>query len=466
MIAKLAARGANFKGAGNYYLHDKNAQTSERVVWIETVNLRTADPERALKVMAGTAMERDAIKEAAGIKASGRPSDKVVQTYSLSWHPDEQPTKAEMLEAARESLKVLGIEDRQALIVCHNDEPHPHIHVIVNRVSPADGRLSSTSQEKLKLSRWAEDWEKRHGKVYCEQRVAHNAEREQGRFVKDRSGMSRSTFDALHSAVQGLNDNREAKQAAAELKRDQQRKAAELAAVGRHMHEHYRTELANLGADYRRDKARLKVAHQSERDTLRTEIRQVMRQAMDHPAEAQREEARTLAWREKSFLGRVWNAYDAGRSADSMNRRVAGTIWAAISRSARVEGLNKRRSAQRQAAYHELEARADAQHGDLRQKNDLALAAAFKKFEAARQGTLREYDRERQDYRRLWADRNRANREAWRGFRAKYHPLERERQRHAKQRENLSRIESRLTQSQEGLVKQREPHGRKGGIER
>lgn len=141
MIAKLAKRGASFMGAGNYYLHDKDAQTSERVAWTETVNLRTHDPERALRVMAGTAMDREAIKEAAGIKASGRSSDKVVQTYSLSWHPDEQPTKAEMLEAARESLKALGIEDRQALIVCHNDEPHPHIHVIVNRVSPVEGLL-------------------------------------------------------------------------------------------------------------------------------------------------------------------------------------------------------------------------------------------------------------------------------------------------------------------------------------
>ena len=63
MIAKLAARGASFKGAGNNYLHDKDAQTSERVVWTETVNLWTANPERALRVMAGTAMDRDEIKD-------------------------------------------------------------------------------------------------------------------------------------------------------------------------------------------------------------------------------------------------------------------------------------------------------------------------------------------------------------------------------------------------------------------
>ena len=188
-----------------------------------------------------------------------------------------------MLAAARESLKVLGIEDRQTLIVCHNDEPHPHIHVIVNRVSPADGRLSSTSQEKLKLSRWAEDWERRHGKIFCEQRVANNAERDEGNFVKDRSGVARSTFEATKAATAGLNDNRDAQQAAAELKADHRRKAAELAAIGRDMHEHYRTELANLGADYQRDKARLRATHRTEQDGLHAEIRQSMKQAMQRP---------------------------------------------------------------------------------------------------------------------------------------------------------------------------------------
>ncbi len=160
MIARLAARGTSFKGAGAYYLHDKDASTAERVAWTETINLGTQDPGRALKVMAGTALDQAALKAAAGIKASGRSSDQVVQTYSLSWHPDERPSQATMLQAARESLVVLGIADRQALIVCHRDQRHPHLHLIVNRVSPADGRLNATGRQQLKLSRWAEDWER------------------------------------------------------------------------------------------------------------------------------------------------------------------------------------------------------------------------------------------------------------------------------------------------------------------
>ena len=62
-----------------------------------------------------------------------------------------------MVEAARESLKALGVEDRQALIVSHNDEPHPHVHVIVNRVSMEDGRAANMRGDHLRLSRWAEE---------------------------------------------------------------------------------------------------------------------------------------------------------------------------------------------------------------------------------------------------------------------------------------------------------------------
>ena len=461
MIAKLAKRGASFKGAGNYYLHDKDAQTSERVAWTETVNLRTHDPERALRVMAGTAMDREAIKDAAGIKASGRSSDKVVQTYSLSWHPDEQPTKAEMLKAARESLKVLGIEDRQALIVCHNDEPHPHIHVIVNRVSPADGRLSSTSQEKLKLSRWAEDWERRHGKIFCEQRVANNAERDQGNFVKDRNSVARSTFEAAKAATEGLNDNRDARHAAAELKADHRRKAAELAAIGRDMHEHYRTELANLGADYQQDKVGLRASHRAEQHRLQAEIRQSMQQAMRDLADTQRKERQTMAWREKSFLGRLWNAYDSGQTGSNTSRRIGHTLWATVSRSARIDHLRQIHLEQRQALYQDLGRQAGHRRDELRQRHAQDIRSGYEKFQAARAATLRLYDQEQQGYRRLWAERNAARREAWRAHQVRHRPIERERLRHQRQQENLRRIEDRAQQPNS-----RPPRGRAPGRER
>ncbi len=56
MIPHIAQRGHSFKGAGAYYLHDKKSDTAERVLWTQTYNLPTQNPELALRVMAHTAM--------------------------------------------------------------------------------------------------------------------------------------------------------------------------------------------------------------------------------------------------------------------------------------------------------------------------------------------------------------------------------------------------------------------------
>jgi hypothetical protein len=71
MVPHVAERGHSFIVAGKYYFHDKQAATSERVAWIETLNLPTRDPAKAMKCMAWTAMHADAIREAAGGSRAG-----------------------------------------------------------------------------------------------------------------------------------------------------------------------------------------------------------------------------------------------------------------------------------------------------------------------------------------------------------------------------------------------------------
>ncbi|MBY5974935.1 relaxase/mobilization nuclease domain-containing protein [Ferrimonas balearica] len=181
MVPKVAKSGASFKGAALYYLHDKQANTNERVAFTVTVNLPTNDPDRAVGHMIETAELAQELKREAGLK-SGRKLQKPVYAYSLAWHPTEAPTKAEQIEAAKQTLAVLGLSNRQALIVAHTDREHPHVHVIVNRVCPETGRAAVTSQDRLKLSRWAEAYEKVHGKVFCDARVENNAARSQGQW--------------------------------------------------------------------------------------------------------------------------------------------------------------------------------------------------------------------------------------------------------------------------------------------
>ncbi len=42
------------------------------------------------------------------MKATGRKLERPVYAYSLSWHPDERPTRAEQMEAARATSPCKG----------------------------------------------------------------------------------------------------------------------------------------------------------------------------------------------------------------------------------------------------------------------------------------------------------------------------------------------------------------------
>ena len=177
MVPKVAGKGKSFKGAGLYYLHDKQASTAERVAFTQTRNLATDDAEFAIRLMAYTAMRQAQIKAGSGAAVTGRKLVHSVYCYSLSWAPDEAPTQEEMLEAAHETLEALGVADHEALLVSHNDEPHPHIHVILNRVHPETGLAAKLACDHLILSRWAEGFERRQGQIRCDERVENNKRR-------------------------------------------------------------------------------------------------------------------------------------------------------------------------------------------------------------------------------------------------------------------------------------------------
>jgi hypothetical protein len=166
MVPAVTETGRSFKGAFAYYAHDKRREgeaerlTSERVAWTHTINLATDDPERAWRIMAHTAMRQDELKAAAGGKKTGRKLTQPVYAYSLAWHPEQRPTKDHMLSTALDSLKAQELEGYQAVILCHSDEPQQHVHVIVNRVHPETGKAATLSNNTLKLSKWAEGYEK------------------------------------------------------------------------------------------------------------------------------------------------------------------------------------------------------------------------------------------------------------------------------------------------------------------
>ena len=200
MVVKMSSPGRSFGGVADYCLHDPrmpgaahHPESAERVEWTETRNLATSEGERAGRIMAATAEASPELKRLAGAAATGRKLEKPVCHYSLNWARDEKPDRQEMRRAAEASLKALGMERHQALIVSHRDG-QPHVHVIANRVEPESGKAAGLSRSKLRLSKWAERYEREQGKIRCPARERNNKRREAGEMVVDGRGHSGGRF--------------------------------------------------------------------------------------------------------------------------------------------------------------------------------------------------------------------------------------------------------------------------------
>lgn len=180
MIAKLGGdlkdgRGSSFKELFRYVFFDKRgSRLSRRVAWAEALNCTLAgDPRRAWFEMFTTWVARTALKVAAGIALTGRDNGRPVLHLTLAWAPHQTPDRHEMMDAATEVLDWLGLSDHQAVVVAHNDEPQPHIHIVANTVHPLTGKTASLYRCKRTLSAWAVQWEERHGGIIIESRVTN-----------------------------------------------------------------------------------------------------------------------------------------------------------------------------------------------------------------------------------------------------------------------------------------------------
>jgi len=150
------------------------ANGHSRVAWIggsgfgfDIVSREDADLARRI-------MEFDALNQA----SRTRQCEKDCVHLSLGWRPGETPTPEEMAEAAREALKATGMGNAKALFVIHNDEAYPHLHIVASKINPATGRAYDLKENYLKLSRWAEAYERAHSGVLCSRREEANELRE------------------------------------------------------------------------------------------------------------------------------------------------------------------------------------------------------------------------------------------------------------------------------------------------
>ena len=179
MIIKIHKAGRSFTGLCKYLTHDVNrAESSERVAWTHTLNTAHDDVASAVNEMLWTFRSADLLKREAGISTGGSRLEKPVKHISLSWPHSEAPNKEHMIETVRAYMEHMGWQDRQAVLISHTDKRHAHAHVVINSVSPLDGRAISSSHDWRRSEAFALQYEREHGQIHCEQRLKPRDERD------------------------------------------------------------------------------------------------------------------------------------------------------------------------------------------------------------------------------------------------------------------------------------------------
>jgi hypothetical protein len=125
VIAKLI-KGKGFRGAVEYDLQP------DKSVLLET-NMAGETP-RALA------------SEFGAVRALRPRLAKAVCHASLSIHPDERLTDDQWREAAHAWMQGMGFVNNQYIISRHTDAAHPHIHILVNRIT-LDGQVVSDAHD-------------------------------------------------------------------------------------------------------------------------------------------------------------------------------------------------------------------------------------------------------------------------------------------------------------------------------
>lgn len=427
MVPNVTKAGSSFKGALAYYLHDKRQgaetvrSTSERIGWTVTRNLMTNDPHLAGKVMAATAMDQDRLKREAGIKSTGRKSPNSVYAYSLAWHPDEtgKIDRAEMLKAADQSLKALGAADRQALIICHTDEAHPHVHIVVNRVSMADGRMLSTSNDFKKLDSWALSYRRERGEEhrYCPARqrkadaVKRRKEGESVDFVRGEKSVPRS-IEPDFAEAKAL-----APEQAQRVRDKQKSDDAALSLYGRSQAHRHKREWIDLADRYRFKKADIR--HQASEAKCRV-AEQVKEQFRPEWRELYRRQYREKTFfekREARLSGKVENAllviaHRRQLDPDGSRGLMGHAFNFLTSKRARAQALEKlHRIEQRHLSRAQREEIGKA-HALIDADQSGLLTRAGKTYNADRAALIERQDEEKKALQAKWkqrtADRRRA----------------------------------------------------------
>lgn len=420
MIPNVAKRGTSFKGAAKYLLHDKRESgeierfTDERVAWTENRNLMTNDPNLGVNIMAYTAMEKERLKAAAGIKATGRKSRGDVYHYSLAWSPEEQGniSREDMLKAVDETLAALGANDHQAVIIAHNDEPHPHVHVLLNLVHPQTGKNLGLSHDYKKLDKWAYEYRKQQGKEYlfCPDRTKKHEE-----IAKKKAGLkadfvrgSKNIRTSLHGDFEQVRQNANDNAYKEAVKHYQKTNDSPLYQKGLNLRARHKSEWAALSKEYQDNKNKLKQRHKAKQKAAKDAAFKLYKPLFTAAYREQYKDRKAFEEKERTFFGRMHNAlkaYDIMQTMDDKQRPdVLSTLFSAYAERKDILALRHDREIARLKAHQSAHLREE--HKKLGEQLYKAKGAEYQRFLTARTALIDKHKAEKLAHREEWQKAN------------------------------------------------------------
>ena len=152
MVSRVSS-GSSFRDL-TAYLTDRG----ERVEWVSAHGEVSADPYTAADQMQAFSSLSKAEKPVLHISVSFAEGDLASAGSGQAWGSQERAEKA-----VAAVLEKAGLSGHQALLVAHNDKGHPHVHVMLNRVSPATGGAWDMDWHRLKIRLAVEAVEREQG---------------------------------------------------------------------------------------------------------------------------------------------------------------------------------------------------------------------------------------------------------------------------------------------------------------
>jgi len=141
MIGKAYKLGTGFKALAAYLQYGRRDGTErDRVDWVESRNLPTEHPQAAARIMIATARDSDSVQPP-------------VYHFTVSFDPKDPVTRDTMRQVVDRTLRDLGLQEHQVLVVAHCDRAHAHLHFMVNRIHPGRGTVWSNWNDYARIER-------------------------------------------------------------------------------------------------------------------------------------------------------------------------------------------------------------------------------------------------------------------------------------------------------------------------